>query len=215
MRLVLISDTHGRHRELQLPEGDVLIHAGDFSSAGSWDELLEFSDWFQAQPHRHKILIAGNHDLLFEDFPEDARALFKGWAHYLQDSALTLEGLKIHGSPWTPRFFDYAFMLPRGRALAERWAKIPADTQLLITHGPAQGLGDRTFTGENAGCEALAEQLPRLPDLQLHVFGHIHEGYGYYPPSARRRYASVNVSNCRWGDPGLNEPIWLDVPVNL
>ena len=95
--------------------------------------------------------------------------------------------------------------------MAERWAHIPKETQLLITHGPAQGLGDLTFTGESAGCEALAEHLPRLPDLQLHVFGHIHEGYGYYPPSARRRYASANVSSCRWGDPGLNPPLVVDL----
>lgn len=211
MRLVLVSDTHGRHKEIRMPDGDLLIHAGDFSSGRSWHELQEFADWFYSQPHRHKVLVAGNHDLLLEDFPADAQSFFKGYAHYLCDSSIVLEGLKIYGSPWTPQFFDYAFMLPRGLPLADRWARIPEDTQLLITHGPAQGLADETFMGEQVGCEALAERLPQLPDLQLHVFGHIHEGYGYYPPTARRHYASANVSNCRWGDPGLNEPLVLDM----
>ncbi|SFC28940.1 Predicted phosphoesterase [Marinospirillum celere] len=210
MRLVMISDTHGRHQELSVPDGDLLIHSGDFSSGKCWDELTEFADWLHSQPHQHKLLIAGNHDLLLESFPEDGRALFAGWATYLQDEACQLEGISIYGSPWTPRFFDFAFMLERGEPLAERWARIPATTQLLITHGPPQGLGDLTSLGTHAGCEALADRLPFLPELKLHVFGHIHEGYGSFPASGRRAYASINASSCRWADPGLNPPLVWD-----
>lgn len=212
MRLVMISDTHGRHQELMLPEGDVLIHAGDFSSGKSWDELQAFAEWMHAQPHQHKLLIAGNHDLLLEEHPEDARALLSGCATYLQDEALDLEGIQVYGSPWTPQFFDYAFMLPRGEALAQQWAKIPTETELLITHGPPQGLGDLTFMGVSAGCEALQTRLQELTSLQLHVFGHIHEGYGCFPAAGPRSYTSMNVSSCRWAEPGLNDPVVWDWP---
>ncbi len=212
MRLVLISDTHGRHEELKLPPGDLLIHAGDFSSGHSWEELQAFADWFQQQPHRHKVLIAGNHDLLFEDEPQAARALFAEQSHYLQDSSVTLEGLTLYGSPWTPRFFDYAFMGARGQEMQAQWQAIPESTQLLITHGPPFGLADLTATGVHAGCEALAQRLPRLPDLRLHLFGHIHEGYGVVEATATRPWVSVNASSCRWGDPGLNPPLVLDWP---
>ncbi|WP_114416922.1 metallophosphatase domain-containing protein [Marinospirillum perlucidum] len=210
MRLVMLSDTHGRHRDIQVPGGDLLIHAGDFSSGHSWEELEEFADWFRAQPHAHKVVVAGNHDLLMESDPEAGQRLFAGWAHYLKDKALTLEGIQIYGSPWTPRFFDYAFMLPRGSALAECWRKIPEATQLLITHGPAQGLGDLTFTGVRAGCEALTKRLKQLEQLKLHLFGHIHEGHGIYQPTSLRPYTSINASSCRWSDAGLNPPLCFD-----
>ncbi|WP_416886366.1 metallophosphatase domain-containing protein [Marinospirillum sp.] len=215
MRLVLISDTHGRHTELQLPAGDCLIHAGDFSSGRSWQELQDFIDWFASQPHPHKLLVAGNHDLQFEQEPCAARARLPSNIVYLQDSSMELEGIRIYGSPWTPRFFDYAFMCPRGEAMAERWARIPERTQLLITHGPAQGIADLTSTGQQVGCEALIERLHQLPDLRLHVFGHIHEDYGIYPATSTRGWQSANASSCRWGDPGLNEPLvidWSDAP---
>jgi predicted phosphodiesterase len=183
MRIVCLSDTHGRHDRIgPIPDGDVLIHAGDLTGHGSPREVAAFAAWFRALPHPIKVVIAGNHDFLFERDPGAARALMHrpdAGVHYLQDEALVLpNGLKLYGSPWQPRFFDWAFNLDRGAPLAARWALIPDDVDILITHGPPHGLLDRNTRGEPVGCEALAERLPALRRLKLHVFGHIHEARG-------------------------------------
>ncbi len=113
-RIVAISDTHSRHNQfVDLPEGDILIHAGDATVQGKFDEVVEFNRWLGTLPYKHKIFVAGNHDFLFEKSPEMARALMSN-AYYLQDSFVVLEGLKIYGSPWQPRFHDWAFNLDRG-----------------------------------------------------------------------------------------------------
>jgi predicted phosphodiesterase len=105
-RLVLLSDTHTKHREiLHIPDGDILIHAGDFSFSGSFQELFEFNAWLGTLPHRHKVVIAGNHDSCFERHKEMAiKELFH--AHYLEDSGIEIEGIKIWGSPWQPSFMN-------------------------------------------------------------------------------------------------------------
>ena len=66
IRVVCISDTHMKHEKLQIPDGDILVHTGDFSSLGRWDDIKRFADWFATRPHQHKIVIAGNHDLTLE-----------------------------------------------------------------------------------------------------------------------------------------------------
>lgn len=105
MRLVLISDTHGLHDRLTIPDGDVLIHAGDMSNGGEPEEIREFGEWLATLSHRNKIVIAGNHDFLFQDEPAKAQSLLRGCT-YLQDSAAVIDGLRFYGSPYTPRFFD-------------------------------------------------------------------------------------------------------------
>jgi Icc-related predicted phosphoesterase len=178
MRIVTISDTHGYHDKLEVPDGDLLVHAGDMSMRGRLDEVEAFDRWLAQLPHRHKIVIAGNHDFCFEKQPREARALLRH-AIYLQDEAVEIEGVKIYGSPWQPWFFDWAFNLPRGLALAEKWAQVPDDTQLLITHGPAMGIGDTTYDGRHVGCEDLLRRVRQVKP-RLHVFGHIHEAAGRY-----------------------------------
>lgn len=205
MRIVCISDTHGLHDQLQLPEGDVLVHTGDFSRAGKLPELLAFDAWLGKQPHRHKIVIAGNHDFILERDPE-ARHLFRH-ATYLQDSGLTVEGLRFWGSPWQPRFFDWAFNLDRGAPLARKWALIPPDTDVLLTHGPPMGVLDRTSRGEAVGCEALAEAIARLRPA-LHVFGHIHESAGELTRDGTR---FVNASSCDLRYKAVHSPVVVDL----
>src|ERR1051326_8044265 len=102
MRLVIISDTHGYHRKLTLPAGDLLIHAGDFTRHGSDEDVAEFNDWLGTLPFPHKIIIAGNHDFPFEI--QDGKKLLTN-AIYLQDSSVTIDGIKFYGSPPQPRFF--------------------------------------------------------------------------------------------------------------
>lgn len=189
--LVVISDTHGLHRHLAVPDGDVLIHCGDWSMRGHLAELRSFNAFLESQPHSHKIVIAGNHDFCFENQPREARMLLTA-AHYLQDESLTIEGIKFYGSPWQPWFHDWAFNLARGALIRAKWDLIPPDTAVLITHGPPHSILDRTYLGESVGCEEL---LPRVRELRpaLHLFGHIHEDRG-----CRRENGTlfVNASIC-------------------
>ena len=182
MRVVCLSDTHGLHDAIRVPDGDVLVHAGDLTDTGTLDQVAEFAAWFAGLPHPVKVVIAGNHDFAFERDPERARSRLLGYGLsivYLQDEALTLPGgTTIYGSPWQPRFFDWAFNLNRGAPLAAKWSLIPDDVDILITHGPPLGILDRNTSDEATGCEALAGRLPRLARLKLHVFGHIHEARG-------------------------------------
>jgi hypothetical protein len=131
-RFIFLSDTHGLHEEIAVPDGDILIHAGDFGRRGTLAELVQFHAWLLRQPHKHKIFVAGNHDWCFETQPNAARDTMRG-VTYLQDEAVTILGLKFYGSPWQPRFLDWAFNLDRGEPLKRVWAKIPADTDVLIT----------------------------------------------------------------------------------
>ncbi|MCK7548903.1 metallophosphatase domain-containing protein [Marinobacter koreensis] len=209
MRIVCISDTHGMHRQIQVPEGDLLIHAGDSLARGTLDDLEDLDDWLAGLPHRHKILIAGNHDWCFQDEPEEARDLLKH-ACYLQDGGIEIEGFRFWGSPWTPVFFNWAFNLERGEALAERWARIPENLDVLITHGPPAGILDIVpdAKGElSVGCEELATAVEnRQP--RLHIFGHIHESYGQ---KRQGNSLFVNASTCTGSFKPLNPPVVLDL----
>ncbi len=210
MRVVCISDTHERHEQVTLPDGDVLICAGDITANGSLARLEHFARWMQRQPHPHKILIAGNHDFCFEGRNDRGAYVMRQHApdaHYLQDSGVTIAGLRVWGSPWQPRFLDWAFNLDRGPSLAEKWALIPGDTDILITHGPPFGTLDLTPRSERVGCEALAERLERLR-VRLHVFGHIHHGYGVVERGGR---ISVNASICDERYAPINAPIVVDL----
>lgn len=176
MRIVCISDTHGGHRDLAVPKCDLLIHAGDVTRYGRLDELNDFNLWLESLPHRHKIMVAGNHDFCFQEQPNLARERITH-AIYLEDSTIEIHGLKFYGSPWQPFFGGWAFNLHRGEALAAVWDKIPDDTDILITHSPPQGILDRNRWGDSCGCRDL---LGRLMEVRprLHVFGHIHEAAG-------------------------------------
>lgn len=176
MKCVVISDTHGMHHSILVPPGDVLIHAGDLLARGKMDEVTEFNEWLAFQPHPHKLVIAGNHDWAFERQKDEAVKRLTN-AVYLEDEACTIDGVKFYGSPWQPEFFNWAFNLERGKALAEKWAMIDADTDVLITHGPPHGILDQVQEGEHVGCEALLERVTAVAPA-YHVFGHIHEGYG-------------------------------------
>ena len=210
MRLVCISDTHSAHRAISLPEGDVLIHAGDATGRGGLDEVASFLFWFSAQPHSHKILIAGNHDWLFQKYPGIANQLLAESPDitYLQDSGAEIGGVKFWGSPWQPWHLDWAFNLPRnGRQIREAWELIPIETDVLITHGPPHGILDQNYRSDHVGCEALARRLV-LVRPRLHVFGHIHSSYGMTQSGAT---TYINASVCVGVARTLNKPIVVDL----
>jgi Icc-related predicted phosphoesterase len=186
MKIVCLSDTHARHELMQhpVPDGDVLIHAGDLTGNGSLEHLARFQRWMEALPHRHKLVIAGNHDHCLEARPRQAEALLRGCT-YLRDSALEIDGVLFYGSPWQPRFMNMAFNLDPGPELAAVWARIPEQVDVLVTHGPPHGILDCCFDGFHAGCTELERRVAELAPA-LHVFGHIHEGHGQVRRGATR-----------------------------
>lgn len=179
-KIIFTSDTHNLHRHLDMPEGDILVHAGDMLMDGKGDELERFGRWLTELPYKHKLVIAGNHDFIFERKPEVAKVLLGHGGYgitYLQDESITIDGIKFYGSPWQPRFFDWAFNVDRGEAIKKYWDLIPNDTNVLITHGPPHYVLDRVL-GKHVGCEELMNAINRVKP-KVHVFGHIHCGAGY------------------------------------
>ena len=209
LRIVAISDTHGNHANLEVPEGDVLIHAGDCTRHGHIEELAEFAAWFEALPHKHKIVIAGNHDWCCEREPDASAAVFKT-AHYLLDASVEVEGIKVYGSPWTPFFYDWAFQREAGELMREVWQDIPEDTDVLVTHGPPRGRHDWTIYGNLAGCADLRARVDEIRP-KLHIFGHIHESYGESEHDGTR---FVNASNVNVKLKIENRPIIIDLQID-
>jgi Icc-related predicted phosphoesterase len=209
MRIVAISDTHSRHEQIVVPAGDVLVHAGDITLYGKMDELRAFNHWLGRLPHKHKIVIAGNHDRIFHERSDLARSILTN-AIYLQDEAITIEGIKFYGSPWQPWHHDMAFNLQRGPEIAEIWSRVPLDTDVLITHGPPFGHGDMTFSQQYVGCEDL---LRRIEDIKprLNIFGHIHEGAGI---TFNSRTAFINACICNLSYHPVNMPVVYDLDKN-
>lgn len=178
MKICCISDTHSKHDYIEVPPCDILIHAGDCTNDIGKRDLRNFCIWFERQPAKHKIFIAGNHDGAFEKWPDLARAMVKEYAPsvvYLEDSGVEIEGLKIWGSPMTPTFFNWFFNRDRGIQIQKHWDLIPKDTNILITHGPAAGILDDVWDGtQRQGCEDLLKTIESLENLKLHIFGHFH-----------------------------------------
>lgn len=206
LRVVCISDTHGLHDQVDIPGGDILIHAGDLTHHGALQDVQSFNDFLGRLPHPHKVVIAGNHDFAFERQPQAARSLLTAGT-YLQDSEAAVAGLRIYGSPWQPWFCDWAFNLQRGPEIRAMWERIPAGIDILVTHGPPAGHGDRTAGGRHAGCADLLEAIRRVGP-RWHIFGHIHEGYGV---TREGPTTCVNASLCDVDYRLANAPVVVEI----
>jgi len=186
MRVVLVSDTHEKHGGLVVPEGDVFVHAGDFTMIGEDARVDAFNTWLGYLPHKHKIVIAGNHDRSFDIYPKEALSFGQKRlpnATYLLNTGVEIDGIKFWGSPYTPFFCSDYWKFHYDRAEGETmWAKIPEGLDFLITHGPAMKHLDMTLEGVNAGCHDLFHRIRSMVQKDVapryHVFGHIHEAYG-------------------------------------
>jgi predicted phosphodiesterase len=212
MRVVCISDTHNHHEAIDLPDGDLLIHAGDFSGRGRDHEVHAFFDWFARQPHRHKVVIAGNHDFLFENHRDAVAPLLDAFpgVTYLEDSGTTLGGLRIWGSPWQPWFHSWAFNLREADELRAKWDLIPAGIDLLVTHGPPHRHGDLLQHEDgHVGCRELLKALDRVRPV-VHIFGHIHEAYGIYNEAASGTIC-INAATCTLAYEPENPPVVFDI----
>lgn len=206
MKLVLISDTHNRHKHLTskgtnyfLPPGDLLIHAGDFSGVGGRDEVESFLEWCIKFANNYTygiVFIAGNHDRSFDPkfnrYEDDTEGVKPVWLQkellnlpsnviYLENNSVNVGGVNIWGSPITPWFHGdrWAFNKHRGAEIWEVWDQIPQETDIVVTHGPVSYKLDYIpRTQEYVGCDQLRTAVQKVKPL-IHVSGHIHESYGY------------------------------------
>lgn len=181
-KFVCISDTHNQLDRVYVPPGDVLLHTGDVSFRGTTPELMKFNQDIMKLPHKHKILVPGNHDFMFEDNPERARELIDPSVIILNGTGVEINGIKIWGSPIQPWFHDWAFNR-NDQFLLEYWRQIPEDTDILMTHCPPYMIRDMvyrhgTLAIENVGDRFLADNVKNRVKPKIHVFGHIHEGHG-------------------------------------
>jgi len=183
MTCTIISDSHQRHLELTkdlTTPTDIIIHSGDFMTSGySVQEIYDFLDWYSVVGnYSNRILVAGNHDRFCENYPEKFAEILKKYPSitYLENSSVTIDGIKFYGSPYQPWFYNWAFNKQRGAEIAEEWAKIPNDVDVLVTHGPVYGYCDQVNSrGEHLGCEELRKKVEEIKPL-LSVSGHIHSG---------------------------------------
>ena len=204
VRIVCISDTHEWHRELSLPDGDLLIHAGDFTFWNHASKIRDFNLWLGEQRFRYKVVIPGNHDRVFNQDPR-CRAMITN-AILLINESVTVWGLNIWGSPVTCD--DAAYGHTKRDERAKLYASIPEDTHVLITHGPPFGILDREPESHmRQGCTELRLAVMRLQP-RLHVFGHVHGGYGTY-----QNETTIFVNCALLGLAGdlENAPILLDI----
>ena len=216
-RITFISDTHTKHDKVSgfLTGGDLLVHAGDLTGRGYITEIENFMTWYDnIKNYDTKVFIAGNHDFGFENDNEKVKGLLTGYKtiEYLQDDLLMVgddydKMVKIWGTPWQPEFHNWAFNLPRGEKLKEKWDMIPVDVDILITHGPPFGKLDYVpYDSVNVGCEELMKRVEEVKP-KIHVFGHIHEGYGYVF-DGNTHFINAAVLNGRYEF--RNKPITVD-----
>ena len=183
MKIMFISDTHGRHLEIndlygELPYVDMIIHSGDCTRYGEYEETNLFLKWYATQNAKHKVLIAGNHDFVFQNEERKNTLLANNNdITYLEDEFVKIDGIGIYGSPWSPVYGMWAFMKHRNREMDEVWQKVPTDgsVDILVTHTPRYGRHDVSVRGNyHVGCEMLANRINDI-NPKVHVCGHIHE----------------------------------------
>ena len=240
VRVVCISDTHscqlhpekwpsGQREAMLVPDGDVLIHAGDFTHYGAPAEVASFCEWFGAFPHAHKILICGNHELSLDEaaypqpvcaergFPPvsaEDRAALKAMLRsiprctYLEGAATEVCGVRFWGGPWQVEYGGWAFQLRRGSDLRTKWKQIPTGTEVVVTHGPPLGHGDAGHGAGRTGCIDLLDELQQRVRPQFCVFGHLHEGYGM---TTDGHTTYVNASSVNMHEKPVNSPLVFDV----
>ncbi|WP_373057818.1 metallophosphatase domain-containing protein [Zunongwangia sp. H14] len=206
MTLTCISDTHNKHHELILPNADVLVHAGDFTERGTKKETEDFLSWFASQPHKHKIVIAGNHDFYFEKELNPEKLIPKN-VHYLQNTGILIDNFFFWGSPVTPGDTKWAFSRARGQEIKKYWDLIPPETNILITHTPPYKILDVLDNGTHIGCEELKKKLKYLK-VKLHIFGHLHDSYGSVQ-AAETLYVNASCLDQRYRS--INPPITYSI----
>lgn len=181
-KLVCISDTHQYHSAVNLPDGDILIHAGDFCGRGTATEVGNFLHWFEEQTHETKIVVPGNHDVILEKDESIRKEFEKAGIHLLIDEEYVnkASGLKFYGVPWTPDFYPDIWGFQASKGPADMWERIPEDTDVLLSHGPPFGVADQIVLGgsPHLGSKPFTDALYDFGSPLTIICGHIHGGYG-------------------------------------
>lgn len=206
MNITAISDTHGKHRELELEGGDLLIHAGDIEAV-DMPSLFDFVKWFDKQPYTYKVFIAGNHDFVLQNHPIQSEELIENFSViYLKDEYRTIEHkgqlITMYGTPWSNQFYDWAFM--DEPEVLERKNKDIANVDILISHSPPFG-SQRAIV--KRGTDEGVKGLPR--GAKYIICGHIHEGYGTTYDAYHDTYV-LNASVLDERYDLVNEPITFE-----
>lgn len=206
MKLTFLSDTHGKHNRLTplIKGGDAIFHTGDISTMGYMSEIEQFLNWFDNLNYKYKILIAGNHDFGFMDYPLKIKNLLTKYnVIYLEDD-FTYIGeqpnlIKVYGTPWQPMFNDWAFNL-NDDELKEKLLHIHKDTDILLTHNPPAGILDNKI-----GCKKLLKITNQIKP-KIHAFGHNHQNKGI------KTINDIHFINCTILN---NKNLFTKYPINI
>ena len=198
-KITCISDTHGMHERVETTGGDVLIFAGDWQGR-HWDNPSRFVDWLSDQDYGHTVVVLGNHDSNYEGIRVECNENKR--VHLLHDSGIEIYGLKFYGTPWTNQFENWYYMAGE-KALGAIFSLVPHDTNVLVSHSPAFGVRD-CVEYICVGSRPLKKEIETLTELNLHVFGHIHEGYG---ETKGRDYTAINASQLDEDYKLVNKPV--------
>ena len=225
MRVVCISDTHNMHHRLVMPKGDLLLHAGDATMGGKEAEAMDFLRWFAKQEYDTKLFIPGNHDFFFEKLTRDGLMKLEDEVFFNNKEAVGVsrillypqasyyeQGYSILGFPWSLPFGPWAYMAPDEKL--EEMLEGVSGHDILLCHGPAKGMLDKTLRGPDAGSEAVADWIKQYQPA-LVVCGHIHESRGavmYRNPDDEHLTAVVNAACCDYPKyDNVRPPIVLDI----
>jgi Icc-related predicted phosphoesterase len=194
MKIVAIGDTHGQHRKLNMPKGDVLIHVGDIVQGVRSDNRVEvfgdFLKWIESLDYKKKIGIAGNHDLLLAE----RKDCFGNDVEYLENSGTEFDGYSFWGSPWvTP---CYGVFNEEENKLEKMFSQIPDNTDVLITHISPWNIMDLSSSGRNTGSTALLKHTKRSRPT-LHLFGHCHNSGHKFSTEDKTTFANVSCMKGR------------------
>lgn len=219
LKIVVISDVHGKWNKVKIPKCDILISCGDYSFRGEEHMVRDFHKWLDKQEAEYIISVQGNHELWVEkNFGLAKQIAIEECpnVHFVDEGLVEIEGLKIWCSAWTPFFHNWAWNAHRGKEIRKHWDRIPDDIDVLVTHGPPAGILDvvnyaNGTPKERVGCQDLWAKILTLAKLKLHFFGHIHESYGYQYFNGIQFY---NVSICDELYSASNDPAIVEIEVD-
>ncbi|GFS17882.1 metallophosphoesterase domain-containing protein 1 [Elysia marginata] len=236
IRFVCLSDTHSKVENKdfisRVPDGDVLLHAGDFTMYSQVDEYVAFNHFLEKLPHKIKLAIPGNHELDLDprglgknhrkirshlglppvvhqnvkESIQDTKSLVSE-ARILIDEMVDVCGIKIYGLPWLPQYGLYGFGLSRGIPLLKRYSRCPANIDILLSHGPALGFGDFIIRRKHVGCVELLNSITKRIKPKYVISGHIHEDYGIRTDGVRMY---INCASCNGNYRPVHDPVVFD-----
>jgi Icc-related predicted phosphoesterase len=209
MNIVALSDTHGNHRSVEVPPGDIIIHCGDITRKSNLSEVTDFIDWYAGLDFSYKILVAGNHDrFIRKKKPEFLELIRSHKISYLENTSIQINGFSIFGSPFSLNYGGLGAFTYFDSPAAERiWSMIPENTSILVTHAPPKGFRDFSKTeNNNAGCQVLRERVLSIKP-QYHIFGHIHESYGI---EQHGNSVFINASLSNGSGEIVNKPVVIE-----